>query len=99
MLCEAIEHGGEKFVKAFVLEGGDGEDFFADAERIELGAGVNSVLVVGFIDDDEYGAVESTQVFGEIPVGGVDAINCIHDEEDNVGFGHGDFGLGADLID
>lgn len=98
MFGEAIEHGGEEFVEAFVLEGGNGEDFFSDAERIELGAGVDAVLVVGFVDDYKYGAVESAQVFGEIPVSGVDAINCVHDEEDDVGFSHGDFGLGSDLI-
>ncbi len=98
MFGEAIKNGGEEFVEAFILEGGDGEDFFANAEGIEFRAGVDSVLVVGFVDDDENGAIESAQVLGEIPVGGVDAIDCIDDEEDDVGFGHGDFGLGADLI-
>lgn len=99
VLCEAVEDVREEFVEAFILEGGDGENVLADTKAVEFGAGIDTVLVVGFVDNDVDWPIESTEVVGEIPVGGVDAIYAVGNEEDDIGLGHCNFGLSSDLVD
>ena len=93
---EQLLHGVEELVHSLALDGADG-DGVAEAEVVELVGNQAAAWALGLVDGGDDGHVQASEGIGDLPVGGLQTIDGVGEEDDDVGVLKGGADLPIDL--